>query len=506
VLGLHEAVPFGAGPPGLALFQWIRFFGGKPMSAQPLPMILRPRPRRSWIVWLLIFAMLLVCIPFIGIFGVHFYNRNRDTRLLANAIAETDQLDPGWRLDDILKGRENVPSDRNAALIVLQASALMPPKWSLPEELNDLAQVPPQYQLRPEAIAALEKAIKPLKPMAEKLRAAAPLATGQFVVQWDPSMIVPVPHVDHLRRMAIALQSSALLDAQYRRLEEACGNALAILALARSVGDEPFPTSQLVRCSLRGNAVSTIERCLGQGKVSDDLLADVQKHFAEEAGKPLTRLAGRGERAMLSQLFTNLGSGLISEAGMAKQYHMASAKGPQAGPAFLHEGGTYDLQHAWVLQHMNKMQKAIELDPVERVAEFKRLDDEMKNAPGALLHWIIVAPRMAMVPETDVRSSVNLELAVAGIGVERYRQKFARWPETLDEVVQAKLLDRVPVDPFDRKPVRFRKTADGVVLYSIGPDGKGAGTAWDTPDPVSPRYEFRLWNEDQRRQAPKPKR
>ncbi len=46
-----------------------------------------------------------------------------------------------------------------------------------------------------------------------------------------------------------------------------------------------------------------------------------------------------------------------------------------------------------------------------------------------------------------------------GIALELYRRKFGHFPEKLEDLVTAGLLDAVPVDPFDGKPLR----------YSVGP-------------------------------------
>jgi hypothetical protein len=61
-------------------------------------------------------------------------------------------------------------------------------------------------------------------------------------------------------------------------------------------------------------------------------------------------------------------------------------------------------------------------------------------------------------------------------------------------------LDKVSADPYDGKPVRYRKTGDGIVIYSIGKTGDGMGEALDrNPTMVNDdRVEFRLWDGDKR--------
>ncbi len=94
--------------------------------------------------------------------------------------------------------------------------------------------------------------------------------------------------------------------------------------------------------------------------------------------------------------------------------------------------------------------------------------------------------------------------AVAALAVERYRLAHHAWPDSLNDLVQAKLLTAVPVDPYDGKALRYRAMPDGVVVYSIGPDGRGNGeglagnarATWDNDT----RLEFRLWHAERRGQ------
>ena len=61
------------------------------------------------------------------------------------------------------------------------------------------------------------------------------------------------------------------------------------------------------------------------------------------------------------------------------------------------------------------------------------------------------------------------------------------------------VLDGVPADPIDGAPLRYKRTADGVVIYSIGNDRKddGGDVGEGKPD-----AGYRLWDADRRRVGP----
>ena len=99
-------------------------------------------------------------------------------------------------------------------------------------------------------------------------------------------------------------------------------------------------------------------------------------------------------------------------------------------------------------------------------------------------------------------SEALLRSAVAALSAERFRRGHGRWPATLNELVP-ELLAAVPCDPFDLQPLRLARHADGIVIYSVGPNGTddggdvGAGTpTWDTPRDIG----LRLWDVNKRRQ------
>jgi hypothetical protein len=95
---------------------------------------------------------------------------------------------------------------------------------------------------------------------------------------------------------------------------------------------------------------------------------------------------------------------------------------------------------------------------------------------------------------------------VAALAVERFRLARGRWPESLADVVP-EVLAAVPADPFDGQPLRYRRTAGGVVIYSIGPDGADDGGTFRYDPPRSgPDVGCVLRDAGRRRQPPQEKR
>ncbi len=157
------------------------------------------------------------------------------------------------------------------------------------------------------------------------------------------------------------------------------------------------------------------------------------------------------------------------------------------------------------LRHMNRCVEISKLPIHERgarVTEWEKATSETKNPVIRLL-----SPRLAKVQQTDCYSQATMRCAYVALACERYRLTHKVWPASLGVLVEKKLLDTIPIDPFDGQPIRYRKTKEGIVLYSFGVDGiDNHGNIDRETDPFQTGKDvgFRLWNVESRRQPPLP--
>jgi len=112
-----------------------------------------------------------------------------------------------------------------------------------------------------------------------------------------------------------------------------------------------------------------------------------------------------------------------------------------------------------------------------------------------------MAPTVAKSGESFWRHQAQIRCAVVALAIERFRIARSQWPESLDSLVP-EFIVKIPMDPFDAKPLRYRRLNDGVVIYSIGPDEEDNGGKLDRGDLKKHGTDigFRLWNVDCRRQ------
>jgi hypothetical protein len=404
-------------------------------------------------------------------------------------------------LEDIEKRRAVLPDDQNAALIIKAAAALIPPELRENHEIFALDDLWPQHQLAPQQIELLRTCLDQVVPAAVLARKALVLKTGRFPLSFSGDAHYrndgKEPHADEVRALCQWLAYLAVFQIQIGKNDEAWQVALTILAAARSFGEVPNLVTQLAaRTILRRLVVDNLERNLAQGEVSDALLAQAQEILAAEASQPVFYHAMQGDRGSYHQFWTEF------EAGQHRELMRIDMPFWSRAALFL-KGNTFKGYHAQGLAHLNQLVEAGKEPPLGQVIKSIKLSEKRMQVP-ALARLLL--PDTARISQSTVSAIAALECARAAIGVERFRLKKRTWPIDLHEVIAARVLDKLPADPFDNKPLRFRRTNHGVMVYSVGMFKNYEAVALEDNRDLSPKErgpEFGLWDEAHRRQPPR---
>jgi hypothetical protein len=468
----------------------------------PPPVLPRRSPWRRRLIAGGILLLLLMLLP-----GWMVYQRFADEWAAQSAQAEADRLDPGWRFEDLEGARDPVPDEENAALVVLAAHKLLPRNWppqpppptpGLTEAIPDLS---PELQLDDQHIKDLRAALGLAAPALTPARRLAQLPRGRYTVAWAPDGIgTLMPHVQDAREVANLLTLDAALRVQEGDADGAIASAQAALNTGRSIGDEPTPISQLVRRACTSMAVRSVERTLAQGEPSGSALSEFLRQLEEEAAPPILLMALRAERAGLHCALEAFKAGKVN-------YQSYGLKMPLLQPTpvmTLVDATKARAAHPVYLRYLTELVEIGKLPPHEQKA---RLDKLAK--PKVVLPVLLEALGEgddAKIVDTFQRQEALLHAAVAALAAERYRRDKGRWPEALTDLVPD-YLPQVPTDLFDGGPLHYRRLEDGVVVYSVGPDGQDDGGKIVRRG--NPRSDadigFRLWDVARRRQpAPPP--
>lgn len=459
------------------------------------------RRRRRWPRYVLAAVVLLLALP-ACMYWMIYWSASRET---ASIMAETDRIDPTWRLLDIEAERAVLQADENAAVQVGKVYSLAGrnartwrndfsiqfEKLESPYELNDL-----QIEMLREAQEGLQEALAEARKLKD-------MPKGRFAIKWSVDWIsTTLSDQQNARRVFELLQHDAWMRAQMGDLDGAVESCRACLNAARAIGDEPWLISFYIRIAGSHMALQSLERTLAQGRPSEKALAPMQALIEQEIQDVHKHWisAMRGERGGQQHLMTAISDGKLKMSqfgGMVGGNPSWADRFADYAPALMTQG------YPSLLRHMNKVVDAAKL-PLEQ--QYDRMRELEKEIPQSSVLARLLAPAIQKVTMVNLRDQTLLRSALVAVAAERYRLRHERWPESLAELVKAGLIVESPTDPCDGAELRWRRFADGMAAYGVGIDRTDDGGKIDIHRAHENGYDvgIKLWDLPRRRQAPRP--
>jgi hypothetical protein len=249
-------------------------------------------------------------------------------------------------------------------------------------------------------------------------------------------------------------------------------SCLAALCAGRSVGDEPFLMSVLVRTAIGQGALRSARRVLAQGEPSDVALARFQALVDDELAQPLLLQGMKGERAALDDVTRKIAAGEVRftdhGAESANSDHTAAFVWPW-------DRVLYTNHRALALDFMNEAVSICRRPSFEHRDLWRRWHDsieEMQKPSDTRRATAIlfVLPAAYTAGDTQLRYSADLASMSLLLAAERHRREDGDWPDSADEIPK-RLLPHPPLDPFDGQPLRTDRHDGRFFAYSVGFNG-----------------------------------
>lgn len=464
--------------------------------------------------------LVLVLLPILFAVGAYLVLWWTSGKELAAAIAETDALDPGWRLEDLDARRLPYPPDgQNACDLVMAARAKWPtgpwPDWQVPVPAGDaeavtmaqsemetslLGRTSQNRLLNDAQVKALKVMLARSEPMMEIARKLADTPHGRFRLDWTKSAIAAdYRHCIHSMSIAQAIAYEALLKAHEKDVARALRACRAAFNAARSTGDEPRFAATGYRVEAMERALWALERILAMFELTEEELREWQKLVQDESDQPLLLQTFRGERACWDRFFEAAQNGDVP---LKTVYALAAPS-----PRFLDpDVSMKDRMTAMKVVLSIASVRARQLRQYNRLVEVAKLPAEEQHPA---LQNAIRQLRMEKEPLDNfvqgtasaatklTRYQLECRSATAAIAAERFRLKHKRWPESLAELVP-EYLDKVPKHVFDPSDLPYRRIDDGIVLGTLNVNREAS--VFFTSD----GHGFRLWDSARRRASASP--
>lgn len=436
---------------------------------------------------------------------------------LAAAVAEADRRLPhGWRWADIEKRRRTVPAAQNSALHLKDVGKQIG-YWPGDEVDKLLRETEPQHRFSRADLLKLQLQLGAVKKPLFVARGFVQRPDGRlpidYKVEWISTLL---PGAQSSRSVANILRGSAIVRAETGDSEQAMADCRSILIMASWLREEPCLICQLIRIAECTIAANTVERVLAQTEPSAASLAALQKLVADDlAAPPPFRVGVEGELALTYRWLEAVRAGQVrfSLDGLGNRSALASLQEKFMVSYLMPEG------EAKLVRMMARVAAATHKPLPEEQAELAAIDEEVKNLHHVIPNRAVASatghfgdvlvellmPAFLKVHQASIRHLANQRALLAMLAAERFRRDTGRWPQALGELVP-KYLAAVPTDPYDYQPLRLKRTAEGLVIYSVGPDRKDNGGAINRQNTIKPGTDvgYRLWDVSKRRQPPPP--
>jgi hypothetical protein len=272
------------------------------------------------------------------------------------------------------------------------------------------------------------------------------------------------PHTDALKRCSLLLELRTIFCSPTADNGTALACIQDQLRLGDSLRREPGLVGYMMRIAVRGAALHGLERALSVTMFTDEQLTRLDQMLATSAATLDLKEALITERCLAIEKFRDL-----RRSGSPSLRRLLRTGGILNWVPGIRARGLPD-----TLDWMEKYVQAADLPLRERMARFRELENELDQL--SLLHavaqgWVPVFTGGDRLFELDPRMQVHCDLARTALAIERFRLPTDELPARLEELVP-RYLPQVPIDPFDGRPIRYRRRQTGYLLYSVGVDGR----------------------------------
>ena len=426
---------------------------------------------------------------------------------LEKIIAELDQKEPGWRIEELEAKRKVLTPEENSALVISESYKLLgnfeqrKPLWEL-GKLPDLDMVAikssPQQLLTPPSINLIKTTLGAFQPSLVEARKVTKLPQGRFKITYSLdffsttlNFLSEMDSIEHL------LALDVLIQAQDGKSQQAMESTLASFNIARSSREIPFVISYYHQIKIYIKSIRNLEQTIALGEPSKDSLSQFQSLLENEASFPMFLHIAKANRASNYAVL----SSLKKDKDMIKNLKgIFDLKDDEAiATKLVLEEPTI---LSWLLKYSNSLVAIANLPQQDQQKAVTELALKL-NEKNMLFVKLFTSPPKK-IWETSHSNLAILNCAITSLAMERYRITNGKWPRKLDELVP-EYLSKLPTDPFNGESLLVGTIPGGLVIYSVGPDLQDNNGLVDDLNPLKEGTDigFRLWEVPMRRQPAK---
>jgi hypothetical protein len=420
-----------------------------------------------------VFAGLLLIVAGIALWRRSLSSANNERLRAIAARGEPTSL---AELDQFYK---SVPATNNAALLWLQGYATL---------TNNFGDIAGKFTVKrgvPLNGERLREATEALAANAEAMalfHRAAELSESRYPITLNQQLFTNLYHLAQIKGVAQILRVEAAVAVAQANSALAAEGIAGMFAAGRSMAVEPLMISQLVAYAIDAVSVQTLQFALNAATFTEPELLAMQTGVSKADDLENAARGLLGERAFFV-------SALSDPAG-----YVAAARGaPPSGTEEILSDvflmplasvtGFWQRDLRFGIDALTTSIALARLPDPERFQSRNDSAEIMKEAQrGRYILTAMLLPALEKFVTRDANHRAQLRTAQVSVAIERYRLVHeGSLPDDLSSLVP-KYIAKLPIDPFDGQPVRYKRTDRGYVVWCIGVDEKDDGGAERVPN------------------------
>jgi hypothetical protein len=317
----------------------------------------------------------------------------------------------------------------------------------------------------PEQIAAAAEFIELNKEMFALLHEAGKVESCYHPIDFSQGPFPKNDHLQNIRRGCQSLGIAVIYYSQTNQSQKAYEVLNDQLRLGQSISRSPLLISHLVRIAILSMGVSGAQEIINRITLNESDLRSLQGYLQQ------------------IEQTTKIGPALLGEICFCLEYRKLNCNTlPEKA------GNFFQRDIIALIEAYQQMIEADKLPIQEQLPKVRKIIEEA-NTGFLVFPPRIILPAIERVYETHLRVRANMDCAIMALAIERYRLKEGKLPETVDELVPT-YLTQVYLDPFDGKPLRYKRTDPGYIIYSVGEDGVDNGGQEQDPNNQSKTFDW----------------
>ncbi|MCK4400987.1 hypothetical protein KAW08_01630 [bacterium] len=299
-----------------------------------------------------------------------------------------------------------------------------------------------------------------------------------FNLKYENGASVLLPHLSRIRTLARLLCAKALIEAHSGNPDKASETILVGLRISNHLKNETTLISQLVRIACDMIMINCIEPLSDKYSISQEKMKYIVLELEKHSGTEPFKKCMDAERVIFGGIEFNK---LLNRKYSTKDWKALFSSGGETFPKLFYLIPTFPFRpilkkdFVCYLTFLSEMKELYDIPYSESVIAGKNPELKLKTGiPSYCIFTKMLLPALTRIRELMSIYEAQIQVCRIGLGLKIYKAKYGTYPESLAKLVPD-ILEEIPSDPFTEKNLVYRKSKDGFVLYSLGPNMKDDG-------------------------------